>query len=377
MNKPACVVVAVVCLVSSIFIWNTDNTLGFSTQQIIKETCLSALSAAGLSPATNASNITRSASENATSLGSEACGPKSGLVYVRYVPSPLELSWNASIAKISKDWFRIGCPKVKEDVPKYGKWFAAAVSTKPAEIVGNEEAMSYHVYRDSCNGDKLIKIPIEPIMGILRHPAALCMSSPKDSTNDLMRKDWLILPNAEYFLDVARKPSKVIFYDLGASTYKTGVGGSSQEWFVDEFSKRNMEFDDVFAWEATKHDDAEIFKDMPPSMLHKVRYYNVPVELDPKALHNPIRLLKASARPEDYVVIKLDIDTSWLEVGLIKQLLGDPDAFRLVDELFFEHHTLGNPMVHFWRGSAQQDITDSYSLFTELRTKGIRAHSWV
>ncbi len=65
---------------------------------------------------------------------------------------------------------------------------------------------------------------------------------------------------------------------------------------------------------------------VPKNVLHKIRYYNVPVEPAHDALHNPIRLLKESAKVDDYVIIKLDIDTSWLEISLVKQLMGDPDA---------------------------------------------------
>jgi hypothetical protein len=310
-----------------------------------------------------------------SSRRSDPCTGGNGYVFVKYVPSKLELWWNASIMNVSRDWNNLGCPKVREDEKKYENWFAASVSTKTATISEDEAAMSYHVYQDSCSKEeKLIRVPIEPIMGILRHPYAICMPHTKQH-GDVFRKDWLILPNSEYFK--GRNHPKVIMYDLGASTYKTGAGGASQEWFVSEFARRGMAFDEIYAWEAAKHEPADIFKDVPPNMLPKLRYYNVPVQVEPDGLHNPIRILKISAKEEDYVVVKLDIDTSWLEIALMQQLMADDDALRLVDELFFEHHTLGNPIVRWWKKSAQGHISGSYSMFTELRMRGVRAHSWV
>jgi hypothetical protein len=274
---------------------------------------------------------------------------------------------------VSRDWEGAGCARIRSDRDKYKAWFAAAVSAEAVIVPENDGAISYHVYRDRCSEEQaLVKVPIEPIMGLLRHPNAVCVSSDE---NEIVRKDWLILPNAGHLH--AHKRPVVILYDIGASLYKTGFGGASQEWFVQEFAARGMGFDHIYAWEAIKHQPEEIFKDIPKDMLHKVRYYNVAVEQDPQALHNPIRLLKASAKPEDYVVVKLDIDTPLLELALMQQLLADEDAMRLVDELFFEQHTSGSPMTtHGW-GYVVGDITDSYALFTELRVRGVRAHSWV
>jgi hypothetical protein len=302
------------------------------------------------------------------------CDESKRYEFVKYVPSSLETWWNQSIAQVSKDWDGVGCPKVRSDSDKYKAWFTAAVSTEAIAVPDDEPAISYHAYRDLCSKEQaLVKVPIEPIMGLLRHPNAVCVSSEE---KEIVRKDWLILPSAGH-LYAHQRPASVILYDIGASLYKTGFGGASQEWFVQEFAARGMAFDHIYAWEAIKHAPEEIFQDIPRDMLHKIRYYNVAVQQDPQALHNPIRLLKASAKPQDYVVVKLDIDTPWLELALMQQLLADEDAMRLVDELFFEQHTGGSPMTKYGWEHVLDDITDSYALFTELRVRGVRAHSWV
>jgi hypothetical protein len=303
------------------------------------------------------------------------CDSLERYVLDRYVPSALETWWNESIAKVSKDWDALACPKVRADHEQYKPWFSAAASAGTVSVSETQaDVMSYHAYRDLCNDSALIKVPIEPLMGLLRHPNAVCTSV---SDHDILRKDWLILPNAGYF-DTQSKKTTTILYDIGASLYKSGFGGASQEWFVTEFAARGLSFDAIYAWEAIHHSPTDIFKDIPRDMLHKVRYYNVPVEDAPEGLHNPVRILKLSARPEDYVVLKLDIDTPKLELALMKQLLADEDALKLVDEVFFEQHTAGNPMTaHGWGNNVLGDISDSYRLFAELRARGVRAHSWV
>jgi hypothetical protein len=48
-------------------------------------------------------------------------------------------------------------------------------------------------------------------------------------------------------------------------------------------------------------------------------------------------MLKAVAKPGDFVAFKLDIDNSAVEIPILKALTEDPEALALVDEFFFEH----------------------------------------
>jgi hypothetical protein len=60
------------------------------------------------------------------------------------------------------------------------------------------------------------------------------------------------------------------------------------------------------------------------------------------------------------------------------QVIADPDVYERIDELFFEHHVNFAPMVKSWGDVINKDqlLQDSYNLFADLRTKGIRAHGW-
>jgi hypothetical protein len=70
------------------------------------------------------------------------------------------------------------------------------------------------------------------------------------------------------------------------------------------------------------------------------------------------------ALPDDYVVVKLDIDNLDIEDALVDQILKNPALAGLIDEMYSQRH-------------APTDYTKvTYKLFRELRTKGIRMHAW-
>lgn len=148
-------------------------------------------------------------------------------------------------------------------------------------------------------------------------------------------------------------------------------------WFVDTYRARGVEFDRILAWESTPQKPAHLFRSFPQDILVKLSYFNVGVDPSPSALHHPWSILKALVEEEDFVVVKLDIDTASVEEELVLQLMRDAQLCRLIDEFYFEHHTTGNPMMGYWRDEIGQDITDSYAMFAYLRELGVRAHSWV
>ena len=90
---------------------------------------------------------------------------------------------------------------------------------------------------------------------------------------------------------------------------------------------------------------------------------------------NPWNILKTIAKPEDYVIIKLDIDTPALETALCNQILNDTSISSLIDEMFFEMHVTVNEMMPYW-GAPGGELKDTYILFRKLRSLGIRMHSW-
>jgi hypothetical protein len=180
-------------------------------------------------------------------------------------------------------------------------------------------------------------------------------------------------------LEEIPKYSRAFLFDLGASTYVEGAGGASQSWFVDQFSSRGINFDRILAWEAKPMSDEKIYEAVPPKVVNKLTYFNIPADPSPGAKHNPLRILSEITHPDDFVVLKIDIDRSEIEVPLIHQIIKQASIHTRVDELYFEHHVSRSPM--HWRGWGKSvgnaTLPDSYRLFSKLRSLGIRAHSWV
>lgn len=92
---------------------------------------------------------------------------------------------------------------------------------------------------------------------------------------------------------------------------------------------------------------------------------------------NPLKSIVAKYTKDDFVVVKLDIDTSHIEVPLAKQLLEDDSLHEIVDQFYFEHHVKLQELARYWGRSMSGTIKDSFDLMNGLRKKGIASHFWV
>lgn len=300
----------------------------------------------------------------------------------------------------------------------------------------NRNVVSFHEVVDTCTGVRS-RIPIEPLVGMLRNPLfELSFCKTTTSFTFITDKRYL-MPMWHCEADATapqRQPPHTsstrrrYMFDLGASVYQSvgHTGGTSQGFFMDEYTRRGLTFDRILAWEATPYSPEVIFS-MPPGVLDRISYMNLPINVTPGALHNPLRMLRAIAEPHDFVVLKLDIDTNHLEEAIIHQIIADSSLAELIDELYFEQcalqiprrparmtlpylfptsprledlmllacscarvsvsHTHESPMrfkgwfSSLWtrEGTAKttHTLADSYRLFSQLRHLGIRAHSWV
>eukprot|EP00316_Scyphosphaera_apsteinii_P005789 CAMPEP_0119303802 /NCGR_PEP_ID=MMETSP1333-20130426/5183_1 /TAXON_ID=418940 /ORGANISM="Scyphosphaera apsteinii, Strain RCC1455" /LENGTH=271 /DNA_ID=CAMNT_0007306569 /DNA_START=1 /DNA_END=813 /DNA_ORIENTATION=+ len=245
----------------------------------------------------------------------------------------------------------------------------------------NYSIMSYHVFTHECSDSKsdTLRVPIEPLVGFLRHPLAVCVTN-----------EWATILSTEYILPM--RESEVMpaplppyasryLFDLGASLWSANTqGGSSLKWLVQGYKRRGLLFDRIFAWEATPHTTSEIFYGLPAQALDAISYFNVPVDPTPGAKHNPLRTLLAVASENDFVVLKIDIDVNPVEEALMEQVLGSKALLAAIDEIYFEHHVRPSPMWHKgWHKTTKptnKSLADSYQLFTTLRQAGIRAHAW-
>ncbi|CAF4293357.1 unnamed protein product [Rotaria sordida] len=148
---------------------------------------------------------------------------------------------------------------------------------------------------------------------------------------------------------------------------------ASGRWFYEHHKRFGVKFDRIIAYEHAPLDTKTAWNQLPDDVFPVYTLINVGCATSGK--FNPWVMLKTLAKPQDYVVIKLDIDTPAIEVPLMNQLLNDSSINSLVDEVFFEHHITAREMQQYW-ADPPGNLKDSYVLFTKLRQLGIRMHSW-
>ena len=170
-----------------------------------------------------------------------------------------------------------------------------------------------------------------------------------------------------------------VILDLGSGP---GPGGSGQNWFTKTYRERGIVFDRVLAWEAKLYTPEQWLSTLPLDVHDVVSFYNVAVDPSLGSRNNPLRVLQTLAHPNDFVVLKLDIDNCEVEEELVHQILNDSTLSTLIDELYWEHHVQMSPMQYKGWGLhinryTNQTLASSYKLFRSLRTQGIRAHSWI
>lgn len=191
----------------------------------------------------------------------------------------------------------------------------------------------------------------------------------------LLSREFLLLMDATW--EHASR-TKVQLFDLGATVWQVGRFPSSQHWLYEQYVTRGRFILDRFLmWEANPVAVNTLFQSVPHQVLPYFQYYNVPVSSNTTQPHYPWSFVKALALGRDrHVVVKLDIDTPVIENALVRQLLEDEDAWRAVDEMFYEHHTNIPEMVPYWKAAVEGTLADTYAIFSVFRRRGIRMHGW-
>ena len=126
------------------------------------------------------------------------------------------------------------------------------------------------------------------------------------------------------------------------------------------------------AWEARELPGNAWWAGVPVDVMARLHFYNTPVVPTQFAQH-----LKLSARADDFVAIKLDIDNTPMEMEIIDVIRNMSD---LVDEFYFEYHYYYDGLNFGW--GTLDEVRDEHNadsalrLMSELRRAGIRAHFW-
>ncbi|CAF1357970.1 unnamed protein product [Didymodactylos carnosus] len=251
---------------------------------------------------------------------------------------------------------------------------------------------------------------IEPLVGLLRDPLTICarlnasLVPPElylDGMESIQSRRFLLMSpsaptvinpligvadpemvfrpwefyDADYISNLAI--SKTILFDLGSSyfaSWKSNTAAGSTKWFYEYLKHRSIKPDRIIAFEQAALITQTAWEQLPDDVFPIYTLINVGCSSQNNKF-NPWKTLLAIAKPQDYVIIKLDIDTSSIELPLVEQIIRNTNISSLIDEMFFEHHVTVNEMKGSW-GEPPGTLKDSYRNFTLLRRKGIRMHSW-
>ena len=345
--------------------------------------------------------------------------------YVRYEASELEMLWanrsaRGRICELARDAAQVAL--ARGWLAYSERAFRPDGARAPPADGGAWRALSRFRARDGTLE------PIEPLTGVARHPfahvfqhfhrdglnaeSAACASRARPSGApalvDPLDISYLVVHNACDDPPEARAARKVVFFDLGASSGFAGVrggvpaampqrGGSitaSIPLFWRLYRERCLEFDEVWAWEVEPHvTEAQWWGELPPALRAKVRFYPTPVAQDRRASAGEgggggergccfsfLEILRETVARDDYVVLKVDIDTPEIELNVVEALAARPELAALVDELFFEYHFYFDGHDFGWGpqdAAALADVDDALLLMRRLRQQGIRAHFWI
>jgi hypothetical protein len=232
----------------------------------------------------------------------KGCTPN---ISVKYFPSKLEQTW----LKHARDWDANFCdhmPEFNKDVESWLQGVAQSAKLT-AYDANNTDVFSFFEHTATCGtSTHVYKTWIEPLSHGLRHPNALCGRGA-----DIVDRSYLLMAfQGEIFkpkpTTCGSRPCQAIYMDLGASTWNTGAGGPSQEWFIKVYRDHGIEFDRMFMFEAHPvNPPSSIFAHVPRDLWHKYQYYNIPATTDPNDPSSPIGMLKATALPGDFVLFKV------------------------------------------------------------------------
>lgn len=146
-----------------------------------------------------------------------------------------------------------------------------------------------------------------------------------------------------------------------------------------QYEKFGFVFDHIYGFEITQQDPKIVYeKLLPEEYIPSYHWINVGVSAKEDDKLNPLHSIVKELSEDDFVVVKLDIDsTSSVEVPLARELLEDKDGVysKIVDQFYFEHHVHLGELQWIWE-PMNGTVGESLELFSNLRKKGIPAHFW-
>jgi hypothetical protein len=216
---------------------------------------------------------------------------------------------------------------------------------------------------------------MEPLLPPMRSPK-FCWAP-----GTLMSLDYLV-HDFESFCHKLRPHSNKVLIDMGASLdfHNNSTTKPPMLEILELYEKFGFNFDHVYAFEVTPVDPKEVFEELlPEKYMPSYHWINTGVNATESSKMNPLRSILKRFSEDDFIVVKLDIDTPFIEIPLVQQILegGEDNIYhRLIDVFYFEHHVHLGELAREWDLTMEGTVKDSLDLFYALRKKGISAHFW-
>ena len=212
---------------------------------------------------------------------------------------------------------------------------------------------------------------VEPLIPPMRHPE-FCFDD-----SYLINPSYLVHDFGAMCRKL-KKTSRIVFVDMGASlSFHESLDAESPTMYLLRlFRKFGFPVDHVYAYEVTPTPPEDVFDALPMELIPAYHWINVGVEHTIGHRRNPFTHIISEYNEDDLIMVKLDIDTPWLETLLSNQLLNETLG-KLIDQFYFEKHCHLEELAEFWADTMKGSVKDAMLFFYELRRSGIAAHFWV
>lgn len=285
------------------------------------------------------------------------------LQFIHYVPSALEEAWYEKRSTYDSD-----PSKICEDLQAYEKdlksWIAYTSNATESKIP--DGIFSKAVFKTS--GQKEYTRLIEPLVGHFRHPFALPHCKPEGiDAVDVQDRSYIAFAGNER-LKQSVFPGKRYLFDMGTATFGTSLG-----YIISKFSQFDVQFDRIWAWEANAM--SKYWESVPDTVQGKLHFYNYPISSSVTSPSHPLQILKQQYQVGDYVVVKLDIDNSELELAIMKEIERDTELRGMISELMFEMHYNSRDMQLYF-GTPSMSYIETFETMRQFREMGLFLHYW-
>jgi len=87
---------------------------------------------------------------------------------------------------------------------------------------------------------------------------------------------------------------------------------------------------------------------------------------------NPFHSILKKNDEDDLIIVKLDIETYFIEVSLAHQFLEDKDGIysKLMDQFYFEHHVHLGDLARYWGQFMNGIVKESFKIVPKFEKEG-------